>query len=587
MTGTRGNAQPSTGTVSAHIDKLTQSSLFRDSPRLSKLLQHTVSRALAGRNADLKESVLGVEVFGREPGYDLQSYSVVRVEFARLRKKLERYYQTEGREDPVRVAFLRGSYVPEFSWIDKMSPGRFHPAISSHLAVLPFSHLGSNADDEYFAAGLTEELITALGRIGGLRVVARTSSFALHGRTCDVREIGRALKVSAVLAGSVRRQDNRLRIHAQLIDAADGTQLWAEKYERQVIDVFEIQDQITRAIVAALELELPRAARRAASSGTRSVRAHELYLKGRYWWHRSNLSMYARAADLFREAIECDPSYAAPYSGLADACFNQAMYAYCPPREIIPQAEAAARRALELDETSAEGHCSLGLIEGGLNWNTRACGAEISRCIQLNPSYALGLAKYGTSYLSPLGRFEEAHDYISQALEIDPLSPNFQADLALNYAFRGEMDRFEIEARKVLEMDPGVSKLHLYLIAALGVGGNWSAAVDAADAACAGCGADNPYILGYTAWAYAGSGQSVQARAIQDRLITKARSQYIPPGAIAVTYLHSDSDAVFEKFEEAYAVHEPLLRYALWQSFVFQPLYSDPRFQDLKRRTGL
>src|SRR5262249_54058956 len=154
----------------------------------------------------------------------------------------------------------------------------------------------------------------------------------------------------------------------------------------------------------------------------------------------------------------------------------------------------------------AEGHCSLGLIEGGLNWNTQACGAEIGRCIELNPSYPLGLAKYGTSFLSPLGRLEEAHDYISQALEIDPLCPNFLADLALNYAFRGEMDRFEIEARKVLEMDPGVSKLHLYLIAALGARGNWNAAVDAADAACAGCGADNPYIQGYTAWAYAGSG---------------------------------------------------------------------------------
>jgi tetratricopeptide (TPR) repeat protein len=296
--------------------------------------------------------------------------------------------------------------------------------------------------------------------------------------------------------------------------------------------------------------------------------------------------MFARAADLFREAIACDPSYAAPYSGLADACFNQAMHGACPPAEMIRQAEAAARKALELDDTSAEAHCSMGLIEGGLKWNTKRCEFELRRCTELNPSYALGLAKYGTSFLSPLGRFEEAQDYISRALELDPLSPNLQADLALNFAFRDQPDRFETEARKVLQKDPAVSKLHLYLINSLGSSGHWSAAVDAADTACAMLG-ENPYVLAYTAWAYEGSGQHVQAQAIQDRLLTKARTQYMPAVALAVTHLHSDSNAVFEKLEEAYERHEPLLRYVIWQSFAFRGLHSDSRFQGLKKRVGL
>lgn len=299
--------------VSAHVEKLAQSAAFRASPRLASLLQHTVARAQAGRNGDLKESVLGVEVFGRKPGYDSQASSVVRVEFTRLRKKLEEYYRTEGREEPVRIAFLRGSYIPEFCWTEDTHPAALQGAGRTWVAVLPFTHLGSNADDEYFAAGLTEELITALGRVRDLRVVARTSSFAVRGRTEDVREIGRALKVNAILEGSVRRQENRVRIHAQLFDVSDGVQLWAEKYERRLTDVFEIQDEITAAIVAALELELPRMARSVHASATRNVRAHELYLKGRYWWHRANPSMYLRAADLFRESIACDPSYAAPY----------------------------------------------------------------------------------------------------------------------------------------------------------------------------------------------------------------------------------------------------------------------------------
>jgi serine/threonine-protein kinase len=408
----------------------------------------------------------------------------------------------------------------------------------------------------------------------------------MRGLAGDVREIGRALKVNAILEGSVRQQDNRARIHVQLIDVSDGTQLWAEKYERQLTDVFEIQDQITAAIVTALELELPRVARNRAAVGTRNVRAHELYLKGRYWWHRANPSLYERAADLFREAIACDPFYAAPYSGLADTCFNLALYGYSPPREMGAQAEAAARKALELDETSAEAHCSLGLIEGGLNWNTERCGAELSRCLELNPSYALGMAKYGTSFLSPLGRLEEAHDYILRGLELDPLSPNLHADLTLNFAYRGQWDRFEAEARTVLEMDRGVFKVHQALISAAGIRGDWSAAVDAADTACA-IFAGNPYILGYTAWVYAGSGQIAQAKAIQDRLMARAQTQYIPPVALAIAYLHTDTEAVFTYLEKACEIREPLLRYALWHTLQLQSLRSDSRFQELRRRVGL
>jgi tetratricopeptide (TPR) repeat protein len=253
---------------------------------------------------------------------------------------------------------------------------------------------------------------------------------------------------------------------------------------------------------------------------------------------------------------------------------------------MIPQAEAAAQKALELDEGSAEAHCSMGLIEGALKWSTERCEAELRRSIELNPSYALGLAKYGTSYLSPLGRFEDAADYISRGLELDPLSPNLHADLTLNFGYRGQLSRFEAEARKVLEMDAGVFKLHLFLTGALGIRGNWSAAVDAADAACAAL-AENSYVLSYTAWAYAGSGQVAQATAIQERLLAKSRSQYVPPTALALTYLHSDSNAVFARLEEAYDVHEPLLRYAVWQAPPFFPLHSDPRFQALKRRVGL
>ena len=572
--------------IAAQVDQIVRSSTFLASPRLCDLLRYTTSQALAGHTTELKESVIGVEVFGRRPGYDSQSFSVVRVEFSRLRKKLDEYYRDQGRSDLVRVHYPRGTYVPVFRAAHIQQDRERQSKRVNHLAVLPFTHLGATAHDEYFAAGLTDELITAFGRVRDLRIVGRTSSFALAPCRSDAREVGRALNVDFVLEGSIRHQGERVRIHVQLLESAGGTQIWSERYERYLTDIFEVQDEIALSIVSALAPELPRIRQSLATSRTRSARAYELYLKGRYWWHRSNPAMCERAADLFREAIECDPDYAAPYSGLADALFNQALYGFAAPSSIRLQAEAAARRALELDGSSAEAHCSLGLVEGGLNWNTYRCEAELRNAIELNPSYALGLAKYGTTYLSPLGRFEEARAYILRGLELDPLSSNLQADLTLNLLYTGHIEAFIAEAHRVLEVDKTTFKLYPYLITALGGSGAWRAAVELADVACAAMG-EQPYILAYTAWAYAGSGNMTQAVAIRDRLVTKSRTQYIPPSAIAATYLHSDTDKAFEYLSDACRVGEPLMRYAVWQSPALLPFRSDPRLLLLRQRVGL
>jgi serine/threonine-protein kinase len=579
-------AKPPASTVSAHIEKIVASASFRGSPRLSTLLQYTTSRTLAGQSADLKECLIGVGVFGRTPGYDSHTCSVVRVEFSRLRKKLDHYYQSEGRQDVMRIALKRGTYVPEFHWVDQADTRQRPNSQMNHVAVLPFTCERPSDDDRYFASGLTEELITALGRFRGLRVVARTSSFALEHENSDIRAIGRALSVSCVLKGSVWRHGDRLRIYAQLVHSDDATQIWAEKYEPRAADVFDVQDQIAHAIVSALELELPLVPGRAAAPRARSARAHELYLKGRYWWHRSNPAACARAAELFREAIECDPLYPAPYSGLADALFNQGMYGYAAPSSLKPHAEAAARRALELDDYSAEAHCSLGLIEGGFNWNSERCEKELRRSVELNGSYALGLAKYGTSYLSPLERFDEARAYILRGLELDPLSSNLHADLTLNLLYTGECDHFEREARKILAMETGIFKLQANLVACLGFRGAWSAAIEAAEQACAQF-AEHPYILAYTAWAYSGSGQTERATAIRAKLEERGGVEYVPPSAAALTYLHYDIDMVFRHLEKAVEAGEPVLRYTLGQSPLRYHLHSDPRFVSLKRRVGL
>src|SRR6516164_1782699 len=334
---------PSLADIQEHLARITASSGFSNAERLRELLRYTVMEALEGRSASLKESVLGVTVFGRKPGYDSDTNSIVRVEFARLRKKLEQYYEGEGARERWRILFPKGSYAPEFV---RTEPG-VAPTFEGSVVILPFNCPGSDPDDEYFADGLTDELITALTRVPGLKIVARTSSFAFKGQASDIRGIGAKLKVDAAIEGSLRRQGDLLRIHVQLVNARDGCYLWAEKYERHLTGVFQLQEEIARAIVAALKMKLPR--QRLASSRTASPDAYALYLKGRFWWHRWNPEAVRKAAAYFQQAIESDPTYACAYSGLADCLYLQGHYGYGRPCDLMPRAKAYALKALEIE----------------------------------------------------------------------------------------------------------------------------------------------------------------------------------------------------------------------------------------------
>lgn len=575
---------PSAQAIESQLAKILASEAFAGSGRSCALLRFTVGKTLAGDTGALKETVLGVEIFHRKPDFDPQATSVVRVEFTRLRKKLEEYYQSQGKTDFVRIIYPKGSYVPEFR---QRENGPAKVTWKSSLAVLPLVHSGSD-EDEYFADGLTEDLITALTRVAGLRVVSRTSSFALKGKANDVREIGRVLQVNAVVEGSVRRQKDQLRIHVRLISVHDGCQIWAEKYERKLTDVFEVQDEITTAIVEALEVELPRMQGGVTSTQRPPVAAHDLYLKGRYWWHRSSPEGQHRAAEFFREAIACDPAYALPYAGLSDALWIQGVYGYVRPRESMPAAEAAARKALELDSTLVEAHCALGVIENAWNWDSARSEAEFQQCFEINPGYALALAKYGTSFLNPLRRYEESYHYVVRALELDPLSPSTHADLALNFAYRSLFDLFDKEAAKVLDMNPSISKVHWYTMITAGIRGDWATAIKAAEAAQrAGC--DDVYTIAQCAWTYAGAGHKQRAQQIRRELAALSEKRYIPGLAQALAELQfGDERAYFAHLERALEERDSLIRY-LWQWHpVMQPsLYSDPRFLEVMRRVGL
>jgi serine/threonine-protein kinase len=368
------------------------------------------------------------------------------------------------------------------------------------------------------------------------------------------------------------------------VNVLDGCHIWAGRYERRLTDVFQLQEEIATAIVTALKMELPR--HRAASIRAVDPETHALYLKGRFWWHRWTPEALRKAAGFFQQAIDRDPMYAGAYSGLADCLLLQGFYGYGRPRDVMPRAQAYARKALEIDPLLGEAHCSLALLENAWEWNSLQCGVQFRRCLELNPNYAMALAKYATSYLTPLGRFDEATGWLRRALVLDPLSPLVQADYASNSAFRGLDGQFEHEAAHVLEREPALVKLLWFHGKARALRGNWQGAVEAAEAAMRYM-PEDPFTLGYAAAIYEGSGNVARAAEVRGKLDFLAQIRYVPYAALAYAQeTPGREESFFRLMEHGIAEREPLMRIlrALRQ---FSPIASDPRYDRLLERVGL
>jgi serine/threonine-protein kinase len=315
-----------------------------------------VERALSGQSEQLKEYVIGVEVFDRKESYDPRVDPIVRVEARRLRSKLESYYAGEGSADELIIEFPKGTYAPVF----REKAGLVTPAETARsgaIAVLPFSNLSSEPDTEYFSDGLTEGAHPRADEAGWTDGSGLSSAARLKGQPYDVREIGRQLNVSTVLVGSVRGSGERLRVMVQLVDTSNGRYLWSETYDRQIEDLFAIQEEISRAIVRTLQLKLIAPS---IQHGAYNLEAYNLYLKGRFQWNKRTAEGLKRSVQLFEQAIAVDQGFALGYAGLSDAYSLLADYGLVKPADIIPAADSAARRALEIDPTLAEAHASSG-----------------------------------------------------------------------------------------------------------------------------------------------------------------------------------------------------------------------------------
>ena len=477
------------------------------------------------------------------------------------------------------VADLRRTPLPP--------PRREGPAVAS-IAVLPFVNLGPDPDTEYVSDGITEELINALTRVAGLRVAARMSAFAFKGSTADVRDVGARLNVGTVLEGSVRKAGGRVRIAAQLVNAADGYHLWSETYDRKLDDVFAVQDELARAIAGKLaHTLLPVATAPLVKQATSSMPAYLLYLRGKHHLAQRTEEGFRKAIDCFDLAIESDPTYAPAHSGLASAyilfCFDE--YRGLSPQLAMPRGKAAAQRALELDATQAEPHAALGWVSLFYEWDWGAAERAFQRAIALQPNLAVSHHWYAL-YLMAMGRAEESIAELHRTLALDPLFPIVPTNLGRAYAFAGRIEDAVTHFRLTLEMDPDFVPAQFELARMLGLQGQFAEARAVCRAARAGA-PDSVRPLVAMAWVEARAGAADVARAVLAELAERATRQYVPRYYVAAAYgALGDRDRALEELAKAcdersaYAVF-------LKVELMFEYLRGDARFGALLKRVGL
>src|SRR5690242_5199551 len=542
---------------------------------------------LEGRGDQLKEFVIGVEVFDKTEKYDPRMDPIVRVEARRLREKLKKYYETDGREDPVCIDFPTGTYAPLIQTRDAMpvSAGAAKTAENA-IAVLPFTNMSSEQENEYFSDGLTEELINALTKVEGLRVVAWSSAFQLKGKTRDIRRIAEQLGVRAVLEGSVRRTLDRLRITAQLVDTADGHYLWSETYERALTDVFAVQDEISSAIVGALRIKLTGAAGRSLITHyTENLQAYHLYLKGRFYWNKRTEEDFYKSLGFFEQAIEIDPNYAPAYAGMADSYIMLGEHGSVPATSIMRKARTTAARALEIDPRLAEAHVSLGAVAGLYEWNWSESEHHFRRSLELNPSYPTAHHWYGYDYLAPKGRLNEAIAELERAHHLDPLSLIITTCLGTLYDMARQYKRACECYGKVFDIDPG------FVRAYLSAGRSYLHQDMPREAIASFEKArelmpNSPVPLALLAHAYNVVGARAEADRLRHALDRCARTCCVSSYLMARAQLDFDNDRALELLETAVEERDPRVPH-INVSPIFDCLRQDERFAILVGRMGL
>jgi TolB-like protein/tetratricopeptide (TPR) repeat protein len=618
-----------TDLIRTELDKILASTVFARADRASRLLRFVVEHALEEDVAALKEYAIGMSVLGRGESFDPRLDPIVRVEAGRLRSRLNEYYRTEGFEDPLVIDVPKGSYAPVFhqrpgaphSSEDLPEAARDVPPMRAEagersrrrtlllaaslvaaglvgvaaalwmwfptasapvrsLAVLPLANLSGDPDQEYFADGMTEALITQLGRIEAVDVISRTSVMRYKDSRTPLPEIARQLKADAVLEGGVLRAGDRIRIMIKLIHARRDRQLWSETYDRSVSDVLALQDEVAQAVRAQVteELtagvgELPKPKRTVAPG------AVDAYLKARYWENKRTAEGLKTAIEYYRQAITADANYALAHSGLGNAYVLAIAYGLVPAKEYFPKIRAAALRALELDDTLAEPHLLLGGVLTAYEWDWSAGERQYRRALALEPGFATAHQRYALA-LMWAGRFEAALAAIDRAQELDPLSPVLDMN-ECEILYNARRFRRAIEhCRTAIRRTPEFFQTHRILGEAYVADGQFAEAVaELKTAISLGAGLAAEGRLGHV---YAISGNRTGAMEILRKLEHSGQTERFYDIAVIHAGL-GDKDRAFQWLERSYAEGSRSLLF-LRVAPVLEVLRGDPRFADLVRR---
>jgi TolB-like protein/Tfp pilus assembly protein PilF len=451
------------------------------------------------------------------------------------------------------------------------------------IAVLPFDNLSRDPDNAYFADCVQDEILTRLAKVADLKVISRTSTQRFKSSPNDLPQIAKQLRVAHILEGSVQKSGDAVRVNVQLINALTDAHLWADIYDRKLTDILAVGSDIAKTIADTLQAKLTGSEKTAiAKRPTVNSEAYELYLKGRYFWNKRTGPDLRKAIDYFNQAIEKDPKYAVAYAGLADSYVLLSRYGAGTPRESFPPAKAAAKKALEIDDTLAEAHASLGEILCYYDLDFASSTKEFERAIALNPNYATAHHWYGDNLLAALGQFDRAIAEGKRAQELDPLSLIINADLGNTFTAARRYDEAIEQLRKTLEIDSRFYFARYNLGEALELKGQLREAL--AEYKKAAELDDDPFVLGLVAQAYAKLGQRGEALKILEQMQQLATHRYVADYSFALVHMAlGEKDKAIEWLERAYRDRAVDIA-PIKVDPMLDPLRGDPRFEALAEK---
>ena len=519
--------------IRAHLSDILASAVFAKADRISRFLRYVVEASLEGRTKQIGEYSIAVDVYDRPQAFDSRLDGIVRVEAGRLRSKLREYYETDGKNSSMRIEFPKGSYAPLFKEIGVPSSKERRTVTSTKgpraLAVLPFADLSPQRDQEYLGDGIAEELMFGLSRFQAIRVASQTSAFAFKGKQQDIRRIGEALNVDTILEGSVRKADLRLRITAQLIDVSTGFHIWSNVYDRELSDVFAIQEDIARCIVAALtDTLLKPASRELAGTSPATLTAHTAYLKGRFFWNRQTEPGLRLAIREFENAIHEDPRYARAQVGLSDCYRLLEFWGLMPPETAIPKARQAVADALKVDSSLPEAQAAQAVLDAIYGWTWASAEKQFRRVFDALPSYAIAHQAYAVMCLVPQGRFDEAISELKIAKQFDPLAPWLNAQLGFVYFLSRRYEDAVTQLHSTIELDDCFDLAYTFLAAVISQQGKFDEAL-AALLMAQKYAPESTRVLGWLAYINGRFGRKKKAVDIAAKLKQLARDRYVCP----------------------------------------------------------